>query len=558
MPPVEENDANRVSYLRCPVGVGSDTRMTHLIDCEDHACAQRRRVRSHENLAGRYLSSKALKGYLYRQPRAHCFRQKKKCSTGFGRLFVANGVTMGSKRSYHACVSFWLLGLGWVLAQPPLQSSTCSVCTDGSSPLETTDLLGESLFGSGVSCASLVSNASSLVGFTQNCSVLQLKALQGGCCSNSTGSLCTLCPGGVVDLSFPLRSVPSPPGHASGITCNDLILNDTIQTWFLTDFVGLAGVCENTLLRQSAGYCGCSTALNSCDLCSGKELLSDQTFNLTRFACSDIAYNFSLSPSGQCQQETNSRMVGFDSAALCCANVSVPDQCGLCTVRQHLVPTRAVTTELYGEITCADLQGAASLATSNTICQTLQQQSGGFCCVDLVNVSSCELLCPNGMAPQDPFKTDPVTGYSCQSLAEEYAKLPSDQCDTAAAAIGFDAVAFCCAGVAPQNECPICSNDQELLYPERVLFNYKEQSCANLTASLQYAVGNSCQDIIDQSFAVQNCQCRPRILPTPPPEGVPNSVMGGGSGSSSLRETRKWFASTFLLGAFLLCWSSSL
>jgi hypothetical protein len=439
--------------------------------------------------------------------------------------------------------------------QPPGDTDLCLVCLDGSTPLETDDLLDEGRFGPGISCASLLEGAEDLLGeCNEDFFVLQLTLIQANCCPNGSRSPCTLCPDASSDIAFPSRSVPTPTGNLVDISCSDLIDNETVKTEFLADFVGEPGVCENTLVRRSAGYCGCPSIVSTqaCDLCNGGELIPDGEFSLIDTPCSEIAFEVSLLPPDQCQQASNG-LLGFDAAALCCENVDRPNQCNLCSAREQLVPVRAVTTEAYGQVTCAELQDAATLTTTSSACQSLQNEAGGACCIPRPASDICELTCPDGSTPPDPLKRDPVTGYSCQDLALEFAKYSADECDkdVISSAIGFDAEAFCCPRVNPPDQCVICPQGEELIYPERVLFAYEGHSCSALSESLRHTLDfASCQSVVDDSRAERNCQCR--TSPVSPPTQAPTPD-GGGSGTT-IRSPGQYLVPATLLAQFYLFW----
>lgn len=452
---------------------------------------------------------------------------------------------------------------GFLLLAPSIlgqgQNDLCLLCLDGSTPLGTEDLLDEGRFGSGVSCASLLEGAAGLLECdSEEFFVLQLTLIQANCCPVGSGSRCTLCPDDVSsEIAFPSRSLPSPSDKLVDVSCSDLVENETVQTEFLADFVGEPGVCENTLVRRAAGYCGCPTIDLQCDLCNGGELIPDEEFALTNTPCSEIAFEVALLPPGQCQQATND-LAGFDTAALCCENIERPNQCSLCSSQEQLVPVRAVTTQAYGEVTCAELQDAATLTTTDSACQWLQDEAGGTCCMQRPEGgTTCELTCPDGSLPPDPSKRDPVSGHSCQDLALEYAQFSSDECDKDAisSTIGFDAVAFCCPRVDPPEECFLCPPGEELLYPERVLFAYKGHSCFDLGTSLRHVVGETkCQSILDVSRGKRNCQCRSPSPPTPTLAPTPTTPNGGGEESGTHRPAGRSVPATMLLGVFFFSW----
>ena len=259
----------------------------------------------------------------------------------------------------------------------------------------------------------------------------------------------------------------------------------------------------------------------------------DQKFTLTYTTCPSLAYQVSIQPEGQCQA---SDLEGFNVTALCCANVEPPGQCTICSSGAELIPSRIVSTISYGEVRCGDVETAASLATNSGTCRSLLQEVGRRCCLEIPNPDACMLRCPDGSLPPDPSKLDPVTGYTCQSLASEYAAIAEGDCDKAATLVGFDAVAFCCPNVEPPDECSVCSPGETLLFPERVLFAYDDHTCATITESVRYAMGSACQDIIDASRAKRNCQCRPDSLPSPPSPVNPG-VIDRSSSATILRRS---------------------
>lgn len=412
----------------------------------------------------------------------------------------------------------------------------CSVCQDGIFPSGIgTPAASAWVQGTIPSCSNLQLGAQDLQNATVECDILQLTAYQAGCCEDFDSSQCTLCAVGSLPIEQNNRIVPSIGDF--DVTCNDLAQNDTIRNEYMKQFLDTPGLCETTVLRRSAGYCGCPGVNVQCHLCDdGDTLLSDQVYPLTGTSCADIAYYVSLLSEDECRNNGANDIFEFDPKALCCPNMERPNNCTICSSDQWFNPLATASTELYGSVSCAVVQDAASLITSETHCGTLREEAGSQCCTDTPPPVSCELICPDGAPPPDPFKSDPVTGHSCESLAFSYSQLSEDQCQNAAATLGFDAVAFCCSNVSIPNQCPVCPSGQELLFPERVLFTYKEHSCQTIQESLRFVVGDgsTCQWYLDQSRAIQYCQCRPEIIITPSvaPAPRPNGLAGGGSGGS--------------------------
>jgi hypothetical protein len=442
-----------------------------------------------------------------------------------------------------ACVSLVPL----VLAQ---NNGTCSVCVDGTEPSLSNDtILTQSSAsdgdgdGDGLSCDSIVTSARSAENNTLSCDLLQLAAFQGDCCPTFFSDACTLCPGGGIEAFpvFPMKEVPAQVllnGELVGdVNCNDLTRNETIQLEFVKEFDTSPGVCDDTLLRRSAGWCGCEGVDVECVLCDGDEVLEKRHL-LTGTPCSQIAYEVALLSTDTCPDAP--AKFGFDPSALCCPNVEAPNTCQLCSDRQQFIPDRTLMLETYGQVTCADVREAATMIATDSDCQALRQDIANMCCLILPEPTTqpveCDLTCPDGALPPDPFKKDPVTGNSCESLATKFTKLSADECPNADTILGFDAHAFCCPGVELPKECALCSqDDQSLLYPNRVLFAYLEHTCEAIQASLLYAVGDGCHAVLDESRALRNCQCRGEISVEPVPDPVPNEGNGdrGISGATS-------------------------
>lgn len=294
------------------------------------------------------------------------------------------------------------------------------------------------------------------------------------------------------------------------------------------------GACLGSLLAMARAQL--NDVPDSCDLCSGEALRPEQEIPLLQVPCSEAAVNVSQLSTEAC---ATSLMPGFDVSSFCCENFEAPNMCNLCSEQEQIILSRLVTSEQYGEVTCATIQEAASLVISFEVCTSLQQEAASYCCIDLSNFASppCELLCPDGAPPSDLSKRDPVSGYTCSDLMFDYSRFEDgDQCQaSAASSLGFDGVAFCCPDVDPPHECSTCVAGQELLYPERILFLYQDHSCVTLDKSLAYVVGETkCLQILAESRAENNCQCRPlrqQGLPSSPPIAMLNGGVNSLSAS---------------------------
>jgi hypothetical protein len=284
---------------------------------------------------------------------------------------------------------------------------------------------------------------------------------------------------------------------------------------------------------------------------------------LTGMSCSsDIAYQVALLSSDQCPDMA--LHLGFDATALCCLGEEPPNRCPICSSsgQQQLIGDKVIGTDLYGEVTCSDIQDAATLIPTDDLCQTFRQEqvplASSLCCDDLPSEEAeCALVCADGLPPPDIFRTDPVTRHSCDSLAMEFTKLPQDQCPNAAFLLGFDAHAFCCSDPPPPpnaNACtPICPQGEELLYPHRILYSYDEHTCAAVQDSLAFAVGDGCTNLLDESRVLRNCPCRRREESSTLDDGQTNADGARGSSSSDRASSKR--GAIFLVAClFALSW----
>ncbi|KAG7338932.1 hypothetical protein IV203_002661 [Nitzschia inconspicua] len=406
--------------------------------------------------------------------------------------------------------------------------SPCSVCRDGSEPNSTDipfrDALGVTI---GLTCEDIIVTASSEQQGSERCHSLQLAAFQGGCCSQSSYldesnpfDRCALCPNGEGVGFLAFKEIPPIERIKIGMTCSDVLSDTNVITEFLQVYLQTPGSCDDTLLRRTAGWCGCIRTTVECDLCSGKEIMMSRMHPLSGVTCHDLQYKVSWFNTTQCADAGT--LLKFDPEALCCPNsneaeVSSTISCPLCTDQQGLTSDKIVSTEAYGEVTCGNAQAAADLLISDLVCTELREEFSTECCVSASeSLPTCEFTCPEtGERPPNLLLQDEVTGYSCSYLVAEYAKFTASQCGDATNMLGFDAVTLCCNGTdgkasssvegsmegsyspspptsdpgqdsRPMDtsyDCRICPSGEELSYPRRVLFAFQQQTCEEVELS---------------------------------------------------------------------------
>jgi len=315
-----------------------------------------------------------------------------------------------------------------------------------------------------------------------------------------------------------------------------------------------------TVLVLALTWAQSSEATSSCDICSGRTLRSEREIPLLQITCDSAASNTSRPTPQKCISTLTPE---FNISSFCCEDIQqTQPSCSLCSGDNQIIPSQTLTTQHYGLVTCGDFEEAASMVISDDTCLLLQVEASSVCCTELSDSVSrpCELLCPDGSTPPDLSKKDPITGYTCADMMSEYLKFQKDdeKCqESVATNLGFDGVAFCCPNVDPPRECTTCSADFELLYPERILFLYQDQSCRVLDESLAYVVGTQrCEQILTESRADSNCRCRPKRQSSSPT--LPDSSSGGNQDLSGIIESRSLVCSLFLalfLGLQLSsCW----
>ena len=437
------------------------------------------------------------------------------------------------------------------------QTSTnpCPVCPEDG--VVSDPDIGPSQPGLTLSCFQLEASAGALEDGTADCELLQVSALQAGCCLES----CTLCPrGGNESTIFNSdQEIPKYDSTSPNVTCGDLASNPPIQfLQAITD--AKSKECNDSQLRRSARWCQCDGMQVECSLCSNgqnpatAEFLDDIVHPLTGISCQYYAYQMSLWSEAECPSISNS--FDLDVSALCCGTPA-PNICSICGANGTILEgssSTTISTSAYGDITCGVAQAAAVLIANDQACTGFLDTIGGdvvsSCCQlpgegenAAPQSAACVLSC-NGELPRDMSRTDPVSGHSCQSLSQAYTQLSSEECDSAAQILEFDAESFCCDTIKPPSTCSICDDDIEELmsprqeqnsekimkvvtYPEQILFHFEGHTCGLVQRSASFIVGEkACRALKDTSRATRSCRCRPQTQPEPSsaPRGDPTEA----------------------------------
>mmetsp|Transcript_79314 Transcript_79314/g.119244 ORF Transcript_79314/g.119244 Transcript_79314/m.119244 type:complete len:311 (+) Transcript_79314:153-1085(+) len=128
--------------------------------------------------------------------------------------------------------------------------------------------------------------------------------------------------------------------------------------------------------------------------------------------------------------------------------------------------------------------------------------------------ADCNLLCDDGNPPPDLTKAEPVFGQTCERYAFEYSGLTEGKCSLSAAtkALNFDAKAFCCNEVPPEN-CEICAPGEVLGDPEKVLQSefYGAVTCGEVAEHAKYLPNGQCKrfinTLLDIPFGANDACC---------------------------------------------------
>jgi hypothetical protein len=181
-------------------------------------------------------------------------------------------------------------------------------------------------------CPSLTRKSSSLMAQTPMCIEIQLELFQQGCCEQPPRDRCTLCPDG---SSFMGSSVvPNFSPNEGDFSCADL--NSDVA---YLDYLFESGVCDDTLLRRSASWCGCPGVQRTCSLCSNGERPPNPTLIdpvYYGWDCDTFDFVSSYFSEGECMGLVNS-IFEFDAPSFCgCSNSQIPDVCDLCPPGQMI------------------------------------------------------------------------------------------------------------------------------------------------------------------------------------------------------------------------------
>ena len=338
----------------------------------------------------------------------------------------------------------------------------CQLCLDGSDPIGSGSPL-ENIFGvsNSLTCNDIISMANSGLE-KKDCERMQLAAFQGGCCARTSFldtpasfDRCRLCPGGEGPGFLAFKEIPMNEGSAldatGTATCSDLRQNTDVIVDLLQGYVQTPGECEDSVLRRSAGWCGCMGTSIECSMtCEGGAAVNMSVVHpLSGITCQDIDYQLALLSEAECPDKN--LFLQFDPTLLCCPSTSASDaaaSCALCADPQVLTPSKTIDTQAYGTVSCAAAQQAADLSVSDQMCTDLRMLFSNECCLETPtdeSVATCALTCPDtGERPSDLLRQDPATGLSCNFLVAEYAKYTANQCANATDILGLDAVSFCC------------------------------------------------------------------------------------------------------------------
>lgn len=188
----------------------------------------------------------------------------------------------------------------------------------------------------------------------------------------------------------------------------------------------------------------------------------------------------------------------------CCDETYVPDN--VCTLCPSGLPykTGIVIPGSQGrrELTCADITTEASfldyIINPGQCSDTFLQRSAAWCQCPGTSVECT--LCPDGIAPPNPYKKERVLfGWDCKSFEYVTSLLSKSECSMASELLEFDAAAFCCPNefVSPPGVCSLCSNDDDnstenhqqqdysLFDPDKVVMTrYGNLKCGDIEESL--------------------------------------------------------------------------
>jgi hypothetical protein len=200
-----------------------------------------------------------------------------------------------------------------------------------------------------------------------SCKDLQLYAFQIGCCLSHPVLHCDVCPDGA---DFERENLVL-QGNVQEQTCGQLELNPT-------ELVGLylPGVCEDTLLRRSAHYCGCPNVEQECFLCPNESDVGSPRREdkwISNRSCEGNQYLFSIFKAEECSpEEFNAGFDGVDLAGFCLCPDSPPREimCELCPGGAVINPTFEYD-ESNTDATCGQLEQFAMFITRTDTCESV-------------------------------------------------------------------------------------------------------------------------------------------------------------------------------------------
>jgi hypothetical protein len=196
---------------------------------------------------------------------------------------------------------------------------------------------------------------------TDQCKENQLATFQGSCCDAPPPDFCFLCADGSTDYQAD-KIIPRSDTRTRSHTCEEAATLDR----YLSDSTR-PGDCEFASRGRSRAWCDCDGGaepiciLECPDGNPPPDLeLAEPIFGKT---CLRFMYEFTMLNAEECPNAV--KELNFDAIAFCCPTVAAPDSCSICpSGERRKDPANApqdVQTELYGSVTCGELQTHASL-----------------------------------------------------------------------------------------------------------------------------------------------------------------------------------------------------
>lgn len=218
----------------------------------------------------------------------------------------------------------------------------CEPCSNGEIPFATDD-----------TCSTLSAAAMMLRSGTQECTEKRLELFQSDCCTQPPLDSCTLCPDGRVNIMASLIVVPNFEPLEQDMTCANIPWDGSfLESLFET------GTCDDTMLRRSAAWCGCSGVSRQCSLCPNGERppnpsLIDPVYY--GWDCDTFDYVSSFFSTEECSGLVDT-IFEFDAPSYCgCADAPIPNICHLCPDGQVLLNPHLLLEDEEKQFTCRDL-----------------------------------------------------------------------------------------------------------------------------------------------------------------------------------------------------------